>query len=51
VRLRRVWTHSEDFRIHFPEPGKGVAKRARLTRSAGGVVFRIEEKNDVSAAQ
>lgn len=49
VRLRTVRTDSENHRIHFPEPGKGVAKRARLTRSARGVVFRIEEENDVSA--
>ena len=51
VRFRIVGTDPEDFGIHFPEPGKGVAKIARLTRSAGGVVLGIEKEDDGAAAE
>ncbi len=51
VRLRTVGTDPEDLSIHFPEPGKGVAKIARLTGSAGGVVLWIEEKDYGPAAE
>ncbi len=37
--------------VEFPEPGKGVAKIARLTRSARGVVFGIEKENHFAAAK
>ncbi len=37
--------------IELPEPGKGVAEVACLTRSARGVVFRIEEENDFAPAK
>jgi hypothetical protein len=50
VGFRTVGTDSENNRVHFPEPGKGVAKIARLTRSARGVVFRIEEEDYVLSA-
>lgn len=51
VRLEAVGTHPNHHRIDFPEPGKGVAKIARLLRSAGRVVFGIEEEHDVFARE
>ena len=51
VRLRAVGTDSKDCCVELPEPGKGVAEIARLTRSARGVVFRIEEENNLAPAQ
>jgi hypothetical protein len=44
VRVQIVRTHTHHHCIDLPEPGKGVAKLARFPGSAGGVVFRIEEK-------
>ncbi len=51
VGFGAVRAYSKDDSIQFPEPGKGVAKVARLTRSARGVVFGIEEEDDFSPAQ
>ena len=51
VRLRTVGAYTEDYCVELPEPGKGVAEIARLTRSARGVVFRIEEENDLASAK
>src|SRR5687768_14808601 len=51
VGFRAIRTHPENLCVHFPEPGKGVAKIARLTRSAGGVVPGIEKKNHVPSGE
>jgi hypothetical protein len=49
--LHAVGTDSHHHCIHFPEPGKSVAKIARFTRSARGVVFRVEKENNVASVQ
>ena len=51
VRLRTVRADTKNCCVELPEPGKSVAKIARLTRSARGVVFRIEEENDLPSAK
>jgi hypothetical protein len=44
MRVDVIGTHTHHHCIDLPEPGKGVAKRARFLGSAGGIVFRVEEK-------
>ena len=51
VRFCAVGADSKYCCVEFPEPGKGVAEIARLTRSAGGVVFWIKKENHFAAAK
>jgi hypothetical protein len=51
VRFCAVRAYAKNDCIELPEPGKGVAKVARLTRSARGVVFGIEKEDDLPAAE
>ena len=47
----RIRAHAENDRIESLEPREGVAKLARLQRSAGGIIFRVEVEHDDVAAQ
>jgi hypothetical protein len=49
VRLRRVGADAEYDRVESLEPREGVPEGTRFDRSARGVVFRIEEEDDVVA--
>jgi hypothetical protein len=51
VGLDRVRTDAEYYCVDSLEPREGVAKAARLDRSARGVVLRVEEEHDLPAAQ
>jgi hypothetical protein len=51
VRLDRVRTDAEYDCVDSLEPREGVAKAARLDRSAGGIVLRIEEQHHRPATE
>jgi hypothetical protein len=51
VGLDRVRADSEYYCVDSLEPREGVAKAARLDRSARGVVLWVEEQHDRSAAK
>jgi hypothetical protein len=51
VRVDRVGADAKDYGVDSLEPREGVAKAARLDRSARGVVLGIEEEDNRTAAQ
>lgn len=51
MRSRAIGADSEYDCIELPEPGKGVAKIARLSRSPGGIVLRVKKEDDLASAK